>query len=145
MAGLQGKDMFNLNCQTILQRVFRVPWIPRRSNQSILSEINLEYSLDWCWSWSSNNLATWWEEPTHWKRLWCWERLRAGGEEDGSGWDAWMASLTQWTWVWASSRREWRIGKLGVLQSLELRRVGRNLENEQQEQQSLWLLFHSYR
>ena len=35
---------------------------------------------DWCWSWSSNTLATWWEELTHWKRPWCWERLKAGGE-----------------------------------------------------------------
>ena len=53
----------------------------RGSNRPILKEINLEYSLeDWCWSWSSNALATWCEEPTHWKRPWYWERLRAGGE-----------------------------------------------------------------
>ena len=58
---------------------------------------------DWCWS--CNTLATWWEEPVHWKRPWCWEPLRAGGEGDGRGWDGWMASLTLWTWVWASSRR----------------------------------------
>ena len=45
------------------------------------------------------------EEPTHWKRPWCWEWLRAGGEESGTGWDAWMASLTLWTWSWANSRR----------------------------------------
>ena len=56
------------------------------------------------WSWSSNTLATWCEELTHWQRPWCWERLRAGGEGDKRGWDGWMASLTQWTWVWASSR-----------------------------------------
>ena len=47
---------------------------------------------DWCWSWNSNPLATWCEELTHWKRPWCWERLRAGGEGDGRGWDGWMAS-----------------------------------------------------
>ena len=35
---------------------------------------------DWCWSWNSNTLATWWEELTHLKRLWCWERLKVGGE-----------------------------------------------------------------
>ena len=57
---------------------------------------------DWCWSWSSDILATWCEEPTHWKRPWCWERLKAGGEGDNRGWDGWMASLTQWTWVWAN-------------------------------------------
>ena len=52
---------------------------------------------EWCWSWSSSTLATSCEELTHWKRLWCWERLGAGGEGDDRGWDGWMASLTQWT------------------------------------------------
>ena len=42
---------------------------------------------DWCWSWNSNTLATWCEELTHWKRPWCWERLKAGGKGDGKGWD----------------------------------------------------------
>ena len=59
------------------------------------------------WSWSSNSLATWCEELTHWKRPWCWERLRAGGEGDDRGWDGWMASSTQWTWVWLDSG-SWR-------------------------------------
>ena len=77
---------------------------------------NRSWSLeDWCWSWSSNTLATWCEEPTHWKRPWCWERLRAGGEGDDRGWDGWMASLTQWRWVWANSGRCWRTGQPGVL------------------------------
>ena len=58
---------------------------------------------DWCWSWNSHTLATWCEELTHWKRLWCCERLRAGGERDNRGWDGWMASLTWWTWIWVSS------------------------------------------
>ena len=52
---------------------------------------------DWCWSWSSNTLATWCEELTHLKRLWCWERWRAVGEGGDRGWDGWMASPTQWT------------------------------------------------
>ena len=65
----------------------------------------------------SDTLATWSDEPAHWKRPWCWERLRAGGEGDDRGWDDWMASLTQWTWVWANSERWWRTGKLDVLQS----------------------------
>ena len=47
---------------------------------------------DWCWS--SNTLATWCKEPTHWKRLWCWERLKARGDGDDIGWDGWMASPT---------------------------------------------------
>ena len=54
----------------------------------------------WCWNWSSNTLATWCEEPTYWKRPWYWEGLKAGGERDDRGWDGWMASQTQWTWVW---------------------------------------------
>ena len=62
---------------------------------------------DWCWSRNFHNLATWSEELTHWKRPWSWERLKAGGERD-RGWDGWMASLTQRTWVWASSRSWWR-------------------------------------
>ena len=53
-------------------------------------------------------LAPWCEELIHWKRPWCWERLRAGEEGDGRGWDGWITSLTQWTWIWANSRRQWR-------------------------------------
>ena len=49
------------------------------------------------------HVATWCEEQTHWKTLWCWERLRAGGEGDNRGWDGWMSSLPQWMWVWANS------------------------------------------
>ena len=75
---------------------------------------------DWCWSWHSNTLATWCEELTHWKRPWCWERLKARGEGDSIGWDGWMASLTQWTWV---SRNWGWTGRPGVLQSMGLKRV----------------------
>ena len=64
------------------RRLLRVPWTAK-SNQSILKKSTLNIHLkDWCWSWSSNTLATWREELTHWKRLWCWERLKAGGEGD---------------------------------------------------------------
>ena len=73
---------------------------------------------------SSSTLATWCEEPTHWKRPWCWGISGAGGEEDDRGWDGWMASLTQWTWVWANSRKWWRTGKPAVLQSMGLQGVG---------------------
>ena len=57
---------------------------------------------------SSDALAIWWEEATHWKRPWCWERLRAGSEGDDRGLDIWMASLTQWTWIWANCGRLWQ-------------------------------------
>ena len=96
-------------------------WTAERSNQSILKEINPEYSLErLTQSWNSNTLATWCKELTHWKRPWCWERLKAGGERDNRRWDGWMASPTQWTWVWANSGRWWRTGKAGVLQSMGL-------------------------
>ena len=58
---------------------------------------------DWCWSWNSSTLATWCEGLTHLKRPWYWERLRAGGEGDERGWDGWMLSQTQWSWVWVNS------------------------------------------
>ena len=70
---------------------------------------------DWCWSWNSNTLATWCEELTHWKGHWCWERLRAGGEAGDRGWDGWMASPTQWTWVWVDSGSWWCSGRPDVL------------------------------
>ena len=77
----------------------------RRSSQSVLKEINLNIHWKaWCWSWSSSTLATWYKEPTHWKRSWWWKRLKAGGEGGDRGWEGWMASLTQWTWIWANSR-----------------------------------------
>ena len=60
-----------------------------------------------CWSWSSNTLATWCKELTHWKRPWCGERLREGEEGDNRGWDGWLASQTQWTWVWVNSVSWW--------------------------------------
>ena len=64
-------------------------------------------------------LASWCEEPTPWKRPWCWERLRGGGEEGNRGWDGWMASSAQRTWVWANLGRWWRTGKPGMLRSRE--------------------------
>ena len=90
------------------------------------------YNIHWKgWCWSSNTLATWCKEPTHWKTPWCWERLKAGGEPGNRRWDGWMASLTQWTWVWANSGRQWRTGKPGLLQSMGSQRVGHNLVTEQ--------------
>ena len=66
---------------------------------------------DWCWRWNSNTLATWCKELIHWERPWSWERLRAEG--DDRGWDGWMASLTQRTWVWVDSRSWWWTGRPG--------------------------------
>ena len=104
------------------RRLLRVPWSARRSNQSILKDINPEYSLEGLMLklqyfsyliWRADSL----------KRPWCWERLKAGGEGDNRGWDGWMASPTLCTWVWASSRSWWWTGKPGMLQSIRSQRV----------------------
>ena len=92
----------------------------KKKNPARKSTLNIQWK-DWCLNWNSNTLATWCEELTHWKRPWRWERLKAGGEGDDRGWDGWMASLTKWTW--ANSRRWWRTGKPGELQSVGLQRV----------------------
>ena len=115
-------------------KILRVPWTVRRSKQSILKECNPNiHWKDWWWSWSSNNSATWYEEPTPWERPWCWERLKAEGEERDRGWHGWMASLTQWTWVWASSGRQWRTGKPSMPQSKGSQRVGHTWATEPQQ------------
>ena len=84
--------------------------------------------------WNINNLATWCEEPTYWKRPWCWERLKVGGKRDDRGWDGWMASPMQWTWVWVSSRSWWWTRKPGMLQSIGSQRVGHNWATELNQQ-----------
>ena len=113
-------DAFELWCWRRLLKV-----LARLSKQPVLKEISPEYSLeDWCWNWNSNILATWCEELTHLKRFWCWERLKAGAEGDDRGWDGWMASPTQWTWVWVNSRSWWWTGRPGVLRFMGSQRVG---------------------
>ena len=98
------------------RRLLRIPWIARRSNQSILKDISPGCSLEGLMlKLKLNNLASWCIELTHWKRPWCWERVKAGGEGGNRGWDGWMASLTQWTWVWVNSRNWWWAGKPGML------------------------------
>ena len=93
-------------------------------------EISPEFSLeDWCWSWNSNTLATWFEVLTYWKRPWCCERWKAGKEDDRH-WDGWMASGTQWTWVWVNNRSWCWTGRPGVLQSVESQRVGHEWATE---------------
>ena len=114
------------------RRLLRVPWIARRSNQSILKEISPECSLEGLML-KLNILATWCEELTHLKRRWCWERLRAGGEEDDRGWDGWMASPTQWTWVWVYSGCWLWTEKPGMLQSVGSQRVRHDWVAEQQQ------------
>ena len=106
-------DAFELWCW---RRRLRVPWTARRSVLGV-------HWWDWCWSWNSSTFATRCEELTHLKRPWCWERLRAGGEWDNRGWDGWMASLTQWIWIWVNSGSWWWKRRPGMLHSMRLQRV----------------------
>ena len=101
-------DAFELWCWRTL---LRVPWTARRSNQSILKEISPGCSLEGLMlklklQYSGHLMR----RADSLKRPWWWERLRAGGEQDDRGWDGWMASPNQWTWVWVSSRSWWWTG-----------------------------------
>ena len=114
-------DVFELWCWG---RLLRVPWTARRSNQSILKKISAEYSfISLMLKLKLQYFGHLMGKLTHLKRLWCWERLKAGGEGDNRGWDGWIASLTQWTWVWINSGNWWWTGKPGLLQSMGSQRV----------------------
>ena len=113
------------------RRLLRVPWTARRANQSILEEISPEYSLEGLmlklklpilWPLDAKNWHTG-------KKTWCWERLKAGQGGD-RGWDAWMAPLTWWTWVWVDSGSWWRAGRPGMLQFMGSERVGHDWATE---------------
>ena len=106
-------DAFELWCW---RRLLRVPWTARRSNQTILKEISPGFSLEGMMlKLKLCTLATSCKELTHWKRLWCWEGLGAGGEGGDRGWDGWMASPTRWTWVWVNSGSWWWTGRPDML------------------------------
>ena len=127
---LSAKELVLLNCG-VEENSWESLGLQRdQTSQSERKWVLNIYWQDWCWSWNSNTLATWCEELTHWKRPWCWERLRTGGEGDNWGWDGWMASPTWWTWVWASSRSWWWIGKPSMLQSMGSQRAGHDWATE---------------
>ena len=106
------------------------------------SVLNIHWK-NWCWSWNSSTLATWCKKLTPWKRPSCWKRLNVEGNGDDRGWDGWMASPTQQTWIWAGSGSWWWTKKPSVLQSMGLQRVGHGLVTEQQQQviSSVWSKF----
>ena len=114
-------DAFELQCW---RRLLRVPWTARRYNPSILKEISPGCSLkELMLKLKFQYSGHWWEELPHLKRSWCWERLRARGEGDDGGWDYWIASLTQGTWVWVDSGSWWWTGRPGLLQFMGSQRV----------------------
>ena len=132
-------DGFELWCQ---RRLLRVPWVWDQTSQSKSKSVLNIHWKDRFWNWNPNTLAAWWEELTHWKRPWCWRRLKAGEEGDSRRWDVWMASPIQWTWVWANSGSRWWTGKPGVLQSMESQRVRHDWETEPIEE-SVWVAMKS--
>ena len=87
---------------------------PRGNSEYSLQGLMLKLKLQY--------FGTWFKELTHWKRPWCWKRLRTWREVSDRGWDGFMALPTQWTWVWANSGRLWKTRKPDVLQSLGLQR-----------------------
>ena len=113
------------------KRLLRVPWPARRSNQSILKEISPEYSLEGLMlKLKFQYIGLMQRTDSLEKKPWCWERWKAGGEGDNRGWDGWMASLTRWTWVWASTGSWWWTRKPGMLQAMGLQRVGEDWATE---------------
>ena len=107
------------------RRLLRVPWTARRSNQSVLNEISPGCPLKWMMlKLKLQYFGHLIRRVDSWQRLWCWEGLGAGGKGDNRGWDGWMASPTQWTWVWVDSGSWWWTGRSGVLQFMGLQRVG---------------------
>ena len=108
-------DAFELWCW---RKLFRVPWTAKRSNQSILKEISPGCSLEGLMlKLKLQYFSHMMQRADSSKRPWCWERLRAGGEGDDRGWDGWMASLIQWTWVWVDSGCWWWTGRRGYCSS----------------------------
>ena len=104
------------------RRLLRVPWTARRSNKSILKEISPGCSFGRTDA-EAETPILWSPHAKSWKSPWCWEGLGAGGEGDERGWDVWMASPTQWTWVWVNSRSWWWTGRPGVLRFMGWQRV----------------------
>ena len=121
-------DAFELWCW---RRLLRVPWTARRSNQSILKEISPGCSLEGLMLKLKLQYFTHlMQKVDSLERLWCREGLGAGGEGDDRGWDGWMASLTQWTWVWVNSGSWWWTGRPGMLHFMGLQRVGHDWATE---------------
>ena len=121
-------DVFELWCWRIL---LRVPWIARRSNQSILKEISPEYSLEGLILKLKLQYFGYLMRRTD-----SLEKTLMLGKSEGwrrrndRGWDGWMASLTRWTWVWVNSGSWWWTGRPGVLQSMGFQRVGQDWVTE---------------
>ena len=113
------------------RRLLRVPWTTRKSSQSILKEISPGCSLEGLMlKLKLQYFGHLMRRADSLEKTRCWERLRAGGEGDDKGWDGWMASSTQWTWVWVDSGSWWWTGRPGMLWFMESQKVGHNWATE---------------
>ena len=113
------------------RRLLRVPWTAGRSNQSILKEISPGCSLEGLMlKLKLQYFGHLMRRVDSLERLWCWEGLGAGGEGDDRGWDGWMASPTQQTWVWVNSGSWCWTGRPSVLRFMGSQRVGHNWVTE---------------
>ena len=113
------------------RRLLWVPWTARRSNQSILKEISPRCSLEGLMlELKFQYFGHLMRRVDSLEKTWCWEGLGAGGEGDNRGWDGWMASPTQWAWVWVNSGSLWWTGRPGVLWFMGSQRGGHNWATE---------------
>ena len=115
----------------VLEKTLESPWTARRSNQSILKEISPGISLEGMMlKLKLQYFGYLMQRVDSLERLWCWEGLGAGGEGDDRGWNGWMASLTQWTWVCVNSGSWWWTRRPGVLWFMGSQRVGHDWATE---------------
>ena len=103
------------------RRLLRVPWPARRSNQSILKEISPEYSLEGLMlKLKLKYFGHLMQRTDSLEKTLMLGKIEGGRRRDNRGWGGWIASLTQWTWVWVNSGSWWWTGRPGVLQSMGL-------------------------
>ena len=128
-------DAFKLQCR---RRLFRVTWTARKWNQSILKEINPEYSLEGLMlKLKLQYFGHLTSRADSLEKTLMLGKTEGKGEGGSRGWDGWMALPTQWTSVWASSGRQWT-GEPGMLQCMQSQRAGHDLTNDQPQVWEAW-------
>ena len=129
-------DAFALWCW---RRLLRVPWTARRSNQSILKEISPEYSLEGLMlKLKLQYFGHLMRGTDSLEKILMLGKIEGRRRRDSKGWDGRMASPTQWTWVWESSRSRWWTERTAVLQSKGLQRFRRNWATELIDSTNTW-------
>ena len=124
------------------RRLLTVSWNARRSNQSILKEISPKYSLERLMlKLKLQYFGHLMQRDDSLEKTLMLGKIEGRREESNRGWNDWMTSPNQWTWVWANSGRKWRTWKSGLLQSIMSQRVEHDLVTEQQHHVYLWIIF----